>query len=188
MKVLLVNGHEKVSHAKGELNNAFFTVAKNALVEHDHEIRCEIVDEDYDVEEVISKILWADVIVYQTPVFWFNIPGKFKKFIDDVFSAGRLRFLIPYSENMEYGARGSLTSKKYMLSTTWNTPESTFENANAFLMKNKTVDDVFLPFHLSNRYFGMQQLPSFGTFDIYHNPTIEEDLKKYKEHIIQYVK
>ncbi len=187
MKTLLINGHEKVSHAKGELNNAFFKVAKNTLTELHHEIRSVVVDEGYDIEEVVANILWADVIIYQTPVFWFYIPEKFKGFVDKIFSAGRIRFFMPESETMEYGTRGNLTNKSYMLITTWNTPKSVFDNNKTFLMKNKSVDDVFLPFHLSNRYFGMKQLPSFGTFDIYHNPTISEDLKKYEEHLIKYL-
>ncbi|WP_282089210.1 NAD(P)H-dependent oxidoreductase [Aquimarina algiphila] len=187
MKALLINGHEKVSHAKGKLNHAFFTVAQNTLKTLGYETKRIIIDEGYDVEEAIQNIIWADVLIYQTPVFWFSIPGKFKTFIDRVFGAGRLRFFIPDSETMEYGTRGNLTDKSYMLTTTWNTPESVFNNKEAFLIKDKSADDVFLLFHMSNRYFGMKQLPSFGTFDIYHNPTITEDLKTYKEHLIKYI-
>lgn len=82
MKALLINGHEKVSHAKGKLNHAFFTVVQNTLVALGYETKSIIAEKGYDVEQVMQSILWADIIIYQTPVFWFSIPGKFKTFID----------------------------------------------------------------------------------------------------------
>ncbi len=189
MNTLLINGHERFGPAEGKLNYTFIKTAEKTLGEIGHQVNTLSVDSEYNPEEVVQQIFWADAVIYQTPVYWFNVPGKFKKFIDTVFNTGLMRFLSSDGRNKgeEYGATGVLTNKKYMLSTTWNAPEYIFNSDSAFLMKDKSVDDVFLSFHLSNRYIGMQQLPTFGTFDIYRQPTIEEDLEKFKSHLHKYL-
>ncbi len=184
---LIINGHEKFPLAKGELNKSFVSEAQNTLINIGHNVKLIEIDITYDLDQVVKDIFWADNIIYQTPVYWFNLPGAFKKFIDSVFNHGLLQF-INMDSNTEYGSAGLLTEKKYMLSTTWNAPKSTFNNKNGYLLKDGTIDDVFLPFHLSNKYIGMSKLPSFATYDIYHNPTIEADLKNFKNHLKTYLK
>ncbi|SHJ20803.1 hypothetical protein [Aquimarina spongiae] len=57
MKALLINGHEKVSHAKGELNHVFFAVAQNTLEVLGYETKSIIIDEGYNVEKAIQNII-----------------------------------------------------------------------------------------------------------------------------------
>lgn len=185
---LIINGHELYPFAQGALNRTFVEQARTTLTDLGHEVRLIEVDKGYEPEKVVEEYFWANNIIYQTPVYWFSIPGAFKKFIDAVFNQGLLRFIDIEDKTKEYGSVGQLTDKKYMLSTTWNSPAEIFNNPEAFLIQNKSVDDVFLPFHMSNRYIGMTKLPTFATQDIYHNPTIEEDLEKFKVHLETYFK
>ncbi len=90
------------------------------------------INEPYYLEEEVSKFVWADVVIYHTPVWWFGLPHKFKEYLDTVFTAGH-RKGIYYSdgrkrENPEinYGTGGSLHGRHYMLTTTWNAPETAF--------------------------------------------------------------
>lgn len=180
---LIINGHEKYPFAKGELNSTFVSVAKETLVDLGHTVKVLTIEDGFDSETTVQDFFWADNIIFQTPVYWFNLPGLFKKFIDEVYNQGLMRFIDLEAKDKEYGSTGNLNNKKYMLSTTWNAPKNMFNNPNAYLMQDKNVDDVFISLHLSNRYLGMEKLPTFATYDIYHNPSIGEDLENFKEHL-----
>ncbi|WP_249292032.1 NAD(P)H-dependent oxidoreductase [Metabacillus flavus] len=39
----------------------------------------------YDPEEEIYKWQRADAVIFQTPIYWFSIPGLFKHSIDQVY-------------------------------------------------------------------------------------------------------
>ena len=72
-----------------------------------------------------------------------------------------------------------------MLGLTFNAPKGSFDRPNEYLFKGKSVDDLWFPFHCNNRFFALEQVPdsTFASFDVMKNPTIEEDHKRYKEHL-----
>jgi len=82
--VLIINGHEYYKKSKGELNQTIFNEIQHLLTDQ-FDIKTTVVDKGYEVEE-IEKWLWADVVIMQTPIYWFSIPGKFKQYIDCVYS------------------------------------------------------------------------------------------------------
>lgn len=43
-----------------------------------------------DVQDEIDKILWADLVILQFPLWWFGLPGILKGWIDRVFVYGGL--------------------------------------------------------------------------------------------------
>lgn len=58
---------------------------------------------DDDMPQVIDKILWADVIIYSFPLYYFNIPGTMKNLIDR-----QLPMILPFmSENTSGVGSGS---------------------------------------------------------------------------------
>ena len=146
MNIYIINGHEPFPFAQGNLNKAFVKVAKDTMVDLGHDIKITLIKDEFDPEQIVQNIFWADAILYQTPIYWFGLPGQFKKFIDAVFNTGLMRF-IKADEAIEYGTMGQLSDKKYMVSTTWNAPKSIFNNEKGYLLQNKDVDDVLLPFH-----------------------------------------
>ena len=73
-----------------------------------------------DMTMVIEKLLWADVIIYSFPLYYFNIPGGLKNLIDR-----QLPMVLPFMSTREDGigsgshdARYDMSGKKYMLIST----------------------------------------------------------------------
>jgi len=69
-----------------------------------------------------------------------------------------------------------------MLSTTWNAPLEAFGDTNQFF-DNKDVDGVFFAFHKAQQFIGLEKLPTFNCHDVKKNPEINNDLKRYTEHL-----
>lgn len=45
-------------------------------------------DGTIDVEAEQERLLWADVVVLQHPLFWYNVPPMMRKWMDEVFAFG----------------------------------------------------------------------------------------------------
>ena len=185
--VFLINGHQYWEIAKGELNKSLIELARNHLIAKDYSVKMTHIDDAYDAKEEVEKMMWADFIIFQTPVYWFSIPWGFKKYIDEVYMAG---YGIMFDDNgrtrsepeKNYGTGGLMRGKKYMLSTTWNAPRGAF-NDEAEMFEGKDVDDVFFHFHKAQQFVGLEQLPSFSCYDVLKNPNIESDFQRYEDHL-----
>lgn len=73
-----------------------------------------------DMEMVLSRILWADVILYSFPLYYFNVPGTLKNLIDR-----QLPMVLPFMSEREDGvgsgsheARYDMSQKRYVLIST----------------------------------------------------------------------
>jgi modulator of drug activity B len=82
-----------------------------------------------------------------------------------------------------YGAGGTLTGKKYMLSLTFNAPKEAFDDKDEYLFQGKGVDDLFFPMHMNFRFFGMEPLETFVCYDVMKNADVENDFKRFADHI-----
>ena len=185
--VLLINGHQFWEISKGELNKSLIELAKNHLLAKDYSVKMTHIDDNYDAKEEVDKMMWADFIIFQTPVYWFSIPWGFKKYIDEVYMAG---YGIMFDDDgrtttepeKNYGTGGLMLGKKYMLSTTWNAPRGAF-NDKAEIFEGKDEDGVFFYFHKAQQFVGMEHLPAFACYDVLKNPNIEADFKRYEKHL-----
>ena len=146
-------------------------------------------EEEYDVAEQLDNHSWADVVILQTPVNWMGVPWTFKKYMDDVYTAGMGGELCngdgrsSQAPKKNYGAGGTLQGKKYMLSLTFNAPEEAFNDKSEYLFQGKGVDDLWLPMHMNFRFFGMAGLPTFACYDVMKDAQIESDLLRFEAHI-----
>jgi len=185
MNILLVNGHEFWESSPGKLNNTLVSEAQEWFARGNHDIKLTIVDQDYDLEEEVQKILWADVILYFSPVYWMSITSKLKYYFDHVYSQnkGRLYKDDGCESGGQYGSGGLLQDKRYMLVTTWNAPFEAFSGPNRFLFGRKKADDVFLNFHAMQKFIGMQKLDSFSLHDVKRNPNLKQFLIDFKYHL-----
>ena len=126
-------------------------MAKEIFEKKNYEVRVTHVDKGYEVEKELENNLWADIIFIQTPIYWFSIPGKFKTYIDKIYTIGNAGSMsngdgrTREDLSKKYGSGGLLTNKKYMLSVTANYPKEVFEENNSFF------DGLFnsLSFYLS---------------------------------------
>lgn len=72
-----------------------------------------------DVAAEQAKLVTADVIVLQFPIFWYSMPSLLAKWMEDVFVRG-----------FSHGSQGkALVGKKLVLSFTTGAPESAYDAA-----------------------------------------------------------
>ncbi len=188
-KILIINGHQPYPFAKGELNATFVSRAESLLRAQGHELQLTRVAEDYDVDAEVEKHVWADVILMQFPVNWMGVPWSFKKYMDEVYTAGMDRRLCngdgrqASAPKANYGLGGTRTDTQYLLSVTFNAPKEAFDDPNETFFGGGSVDDLLRPMHLNAKFFGMQALPTFSSHDVMKNPDIESDLARFDDHL-----
>ena len=117
------------------------------------------------------------------------MPWTFKKYMDEVYTAGMGGALCDgdgrHSDapKKNYGGGGTLSGKKYMLSLTFNAPEEAFNDPEEYLFGGKSVDDLWFPMHMNFRFFGMEPLETFACYDVMKNPDVENDFNRYTAHL-----
>ncbi|WP_027709218.1 NAD(P)H-dependent oxidoreductase [Zooshikella ganghwensis] len=179
-KVLIINGAEQRKMAPGVFNESMVKSAQD-LLSHYTEVKVSHIANHYDIKEEQEKILWADIIIFQFPVYWFNVPSTLKKYFDNVYEYGLF-----FGSSERYGDGGFLTKKHYMLSTTWNAPHEAFSYSNS-LFSGKDPDDFLLAIHTTQQYIGMKQLPSFAAFNIVKDPRFGYWHTQWQNHLSQYI-
>lgn len=189
MNVFIINAHEYYPFAEGKLNKSFVERAVADLEGKGHEVRLTTMKDDYDVEREIEKHQWADAVIVQSPVNWMGFPWSFKKYMDHVYSAGMDGRLCAgdgrtrQDTSKQYGSGGTLTGKRYMLSVTFNAPREAFDDPAQEFFGGKGVDDLLWPAHLNFKFFGMTPLETFACHDVMKNPDIENDFRRFDEHL-----
>lgn len=190
-KVLIINAHQFYDgFSAGSLNNALVDVIGAEMQGYGYAVQHTSIEKGYSVQDEVDKHLWADIIILQSPVYWFGSPWIYKKYVDEVFTAGLVAqvFLADdgrsrFDVRAQYGSGGFLQGKKYMVSLTWNAPEEAFGDKEQLLFSGKTVDDV-LAYNTANyRFCGIDILPSFSCFDVIKAPQIENDFKRLRSHL-----
>ncbi|GAA5416070.1 NADPH:quinone oxidoreductase MdaB [Paraliobacillus ryukyuensis] len=176
--ILLINGHQWYPHSKGELNQTIFEWMKDYL-KPKFELTTTIVDQGYEVEAERKKFLDADVVIYQTPIFWFSLPGSFKLYFDQVLNRGTF-----FDKGEGYGQGGLLTNKYYMLSTTWSAPFEEFANRNGFFGE-RDIEDVLAPFHYMHDFIGMKPLKGISIHSVFKELQLDDYKKKLQTHLTE---
>lgn len=187
--ILIINAHHKYPFAEGRLNGSLVQKADELLTAGGHTTRVVTIDDGWDVDRELENHQWADIVLLQTPVNWMGVPWTFKKYMDEVYTAGMGGQLCDgdgrhrEAPEKQYGSGGTLVGKKYMLSLTFNAPKESFDDAGQFLFQGKGVDDLLFPMHMNFRFFGMEPLPTFACFDVMKNAEVENDFKRFAAHL-----
>lgn len=190
-RILILNGHQPYPFSEGRLNASLVERAKLFFESRGDAVRLVETAKHYDVEAEVENHVWADTIIIQFPVNWMGAPWSFKKYLDDVYTAGMDGRLcagdgrIAEAPKANYGAGGCLHGKKYMLSLTFNAPRELFDDKNEFLFQGRSVDDLMTPMHMNARFFGLQRLPTFAAYDVMKNPEIENDFARFDAHLYE---
>ena len=193
MNILIINTHEPYPFSEGKLSAAMVETAAAVVREQGHQVRLATMTEEYDVNAELEKHLWADIIILQIPVNWMSVPWSFKRYMDQVYTAGMQGALCDgdgrsqTDPSKQYGSGGLLQDTRYLLSVTFNAPAAAFNDPEQYLFQGKSVDDLMVPMHMNYRFFGMSALPTFVSFDVIKNPDTENDLKRYQAHLQQYI-
>lgn len=192
-KVLIINTHQFYEGmSTGTLNNSVVEIMKETMTNLGCEVQLTHIEKGYDINEEVNKHLWADLIITQSPVYWFGSPWIYKKYVDEVFTEGLKQgtFLADDGRtrndpSKQYGTGGKLFGKKYMLSLTWNAPQEAFNNFEQKLFDGRSVDDVFIHNTSNYKFCGVEVLPTFSFFDVFKEPQISKDIENLKQKLIQ---
>ncbi|WP_394224767.1 NAD(P)H-dependent oxidoreductase [Pseudoalteromonas spongiae] len=186
--ILIINGHQYYPFSEGKLNGTLVDKAASLLEGKGHKTRVVTMSETIDVEKELENHQWADIVILQTPVNWMGVTWSFKKYMDEVYTAGMGGALCVGDGRTEeapkknYGMGGTLTNTKYMMSLTFNAPEESFNDATEFF-DGKSIDDLIFPMHMNFKFFGMKPMETFACFDVMKNADVENDFKRFEAHI-----
>lgn len=188
--IFIINAGQNFGHSGGKFNN---TITEQTLAffadQEGFEVKETIISNGYDRNEEVQKFVWADVIIYHTPIWWFQLPHGFKKYIDEVFTAGHQKGIYHSdgrsAENPEvnYGTGGMLNGKQYMLTTSWNAPETAFTLPGEFFDQRSVDQGPLFGFHRMNAFTGMKPLKSFHFHDVEKNADVSRDMERYRNHL-----
>ena len=185
--ILIINGKKNFGHSNGGLNQRLVDEAEKFFKQKQNDVIVSLADSNYNIEEEVEKYLWANVILYQFPVWWMGIPWSLKKYIDEVFTSGHNKLYkndgrSTTDKSKKYGSGGMLQNKQYMISATWNAPFEALENKDEFF-EGVGNDGVFLPLHKANQFLGISPLPSFACYNVMKDPKIEEYIKEFIKYL-----
>lgn len=183
-KVLIINGHQYYDVvAKGELTKNFIDKATEFFLKNGFEVKHTNIEKGYSIEEECEKFEWADFVLFQYPVYWMSIPWITKKYIDETFTQGRHYLNDGRSRSDEtkiYGTGGLLKGKKYMLSLTYNCPESAFDNKNSFF-DGLSLDQAHVAVHKTFQFCGLEPLETYSVHDIFKGDlNLDAELEKFE--------
>ena len=147
MNVLMINAHLNYPDwSEGSLNNAMSETAKTYLTEQGHEVSETKIEDGYDPDQEAHKHLVADLVILQTPINWFGAPWIYKKYVDEVFNVGLHAKMFLENDGRtrsdptrQYGTGGKMQGKKFMIATTWNAPETAFDNPDGVLFNGSAT-------------------------------------------------
>lgn len=116
----------------------------------------------FDVANEQSKIAWADIIIIQFPVYWYQVPAGLKRYFDEVLAAG-----FAYEPTIDYAKGPRLLGKRYLISTTWAAPASAFQQGQ--FLAHTTLSELMMPLNLTMQFCGLTPITSspVGFYGVY---------------------
>ena len=186
--VLILNAHHYYPFSEGKLNAALIEKADAFFKAKGYQTRVVNTQDEFDVETELENHQWADIVFLQSPINWMGMTWSFKKYMDEVYTAGMGGALCHgdgrHQDNPKanYGKGGTLTNTQYMMSLTLNAPAESFADATDFF-EGKSVDDLVFPMHMNFKFFGMQALPTFACYDVMKNADIDSDFARFEKHL-----
>lgn len=113
-----------------------------------------------DIELEQEKLLWADTVILQIPLWWFSMPAILKGWVERVYAYG-FAYGVGEHSDVRWGDRygeGTLAGKRAMLIVTTGGWESHYAQRGI----NGPIDDILFPIqHGILHYPGFEVLPPF---------------------------
>ncbi len=118
-----------------------------------------------DVKAEQAKLLWADILILQFPLWWFSMPAILKGWVDRVYAYG-FAYGVGEHSDKRWGNRygeGTLAGKRAMLIVT----AGGWEEHYAARGINGPIDDLLFPInHGILHYPGYDVLPPFVAYRV----------------------
>lgn len=193
--IFIINGAHPFAHSGGRFNKTLFEKTISYFENSaDFEVKYTSVGDTYDPKAEVNKFKWADLIIYHTPIWWFQLPYGFKKYIDEVFTEGHQNGIYKSdgrsssNPNINYGTGGLMHGKKYILTTSWNAPKTAFTLKNEFFDQKSVDEGPLFGFHKMNKFAGMQVLATHHFHDIEKNADVPLELAEYQSFLDETMK
>ncbi|MBU2906373.1 NAD(P)H-dependent oxidoreductase [Arenibacter algicola] len=184
--IFIINGSHPFAHSGGRFYETLFTNTISFFDKlEEFEVKFTQVGENYNVKKEVEKFKWADLVIYHTPIWWFQIPFGFKKYIDEVFTEGHQNGIYASdgrsrkNPNINYGTGGLMHGKKYILTTSWNAPKTAFTLENEFFNQKSVDEGAMFGFHRMNAFTGMELLATHHFHDMEKNADVPFELNNY---------
>lgn len=178
MNIFIINGGQTFAHSGGMFNNTLTGWTVEVMKRKNFAYRVTNINDDFDPMMEVENFKWADIVIYHTPIWWFQLPNRFKRYLDEVFTAGHNNGIYRNdgrsrkNPDVNYGTGGLMQGKRYMLTTSWNAPQTAFTLEGEFFDRH-TVDEVLFGFHKMNQFVGMKRIEGFHFHDLEKNATKE---------------
>jgi NAD(P)H dehydrogenase (quinone) len=118
-----------------------------------------------DVKAEQEKLVWADVLILQFPLWWFTMPAILKGWVDRVYAYG-FAYGVGEHSDTRWGDRygeGKLAGKRAMLLVTAGGWEEHYSARGI----NGPIDDLLFPIHHGILYYlGYDVLPPFVVYRV----------------------
>jgi NAD(P)H dehydrogenase (quinone) len=151
--------------SKNRLDETYF----DASLDSQHAFKNGLQSDDIALEQ--SKLLWADTVIFQFPLWWFSMPAIMKSWVERVYAYG-FAYGVGEHNDSHWGDRygeGTLAGKRAMLMVTaggWQ-PHYSARGING------PIDDILFPIHHGILHYpGFDVLPPFV---IYHTSKVNPD-------------
>jgi NAD(P)H dehydrogenase (quinone) len=118
-----------------------------------------------DIRAELEKVVWADLIVFSFPVYWFSVPAVMKGWFDRVFVSGR------FYGGMRFYDRGGLKGKRALLALTLGGQPHMLEKDGV----HGPLDDMLK--HLVRGTLGYVGFAVLPPFIAWHVPYISQDAR-----------
>ncbi|WP_031530181.1 NAD(P)H-dependent oxidoreductase [Dyadobacter crusticola] len=137
-----------------------------------HQLHEAYPDEKIDVLAEQKLIESFDKIVFQFPYYWFNCPGFFKKWLDEVLTHG-----------WAYGSKSGfkMAGKKIALAISLGADEKDYQPEGIY---KYPLEALLRPFELTFEYVKADYRPFFAYYGIEYNSTaesIEQSVSRYMD-------
>src|SRR5690606_24249793 len=122
------------------------------------------INDTSDPLVAVENYKWADIIIYHLPIWWFQVPHALRQYIDVVFTAGHQNGMYASDGRsrknpaINYGRGGLMQGKYYMVTTSWNAPDTAFTLPGEFFEQRSVDDGILFGFHKMNEFTGMEQI------------------------------
>ncbi len=133
-----------------------------------------------DIKEEMEKVKWADLVIFQFPIYFTSMPAIMKGWIDRVLSPG---FGFNPVTNSAYDT-GLFKGKSAILVTTTGAPREMYSEGGAHRDLNKHLESVT---HCVFEYMGMTVLPSHIIYEVssISREKGAEELEIYKNRLFE---
>lgn len=130
-----------------------------------------------DIQEELDKLLWADLLILNFPIYWFSVPAILKGWFDRVLVSGKC-----YG-GLRFYDQGGLADKKVLVTLTLGGRPHMFGEGAV----HGPLEDMLRPILRGTlAYTGMQVLPPFVAWHVPYISDKErgEFLDQYRQRLI----